>query len=65
MGSSASPKWRTVKLRDVCRIAGGYGFPLRHQGLAGTIPFFKVSDMNRRGNEVWLSESENYDPCGG
>jgi restriction endonuclease S subunit len=40
---------------------GGSGFPLRFQGRkSGAYPFFKVSDMNRRGNEVFMTRARNY-----
>lgn len=48
-------------LADVCRLGGGYGFPIKHQGKReGAYPFAKVSDMNRRGNETELGSAENY-----
>jgi type I restriction enzyme S subunit len=48
-------------LADVCRLGGGYGFPIKHQGKRnGAYPFAKVSDMNRSGNETELGSAENY-----
>jgi type I restriction enzyme S subunit len=48
-------------LTDVCRLGGGYGFPIKHQGKQdGVYPFAKVSDMNRPGNETELKTAENY-----
>lgn len=48
-------------LSDVCRLGGGYGFPIKHQGKrTGAYPFAKVSDMNRLGNETELATAENY-----
>lgn len=48
-------------LADVCRLGGGYGFPIKHQGKrSGAYPFAKVSDMNRPGNETELVSAENY-----
>lgn len=48
-------------LAHVCRLGGGYGFPIKHQGKRdGAYPFAKVSDMNRRGNETELGTAENY-----
>jgi type I restriction enzyme M protein len=50
-----------VSLREVARIIGGAAFPHIHQGAgSGKIPFYKVSDMNRDGNEVYMSQSANY-----
>lgn len=48
-------------LSDICRLGGGYGFPIEHQGKrTGAYPFAKVSDMNRLGNETELATAENY-----
>lgn len=49
------------RIDEVCRLSGGYGFPIKHQGKkAGRYPFAKVSDMNRPGNEVLMRDAENY-----
>jgi type I restriction enzyme, S subunit len=48
------------RVREVCRLSGGYGFPIRFQGKrVGLYPFAKVSDMNRPGNETELTWAEN------
>ncbi|TXN17207.1 hypothetical protein FV219_00845 [Methylobacterium sp. WL122] len=48
-------------LKDVCRLSGGNGFPIKYQGKReGRYPFAKVSDMNRPGNEIELKSAENY-----
>ena len=53
--------WKTVRAGDIGRFGSGSGFPLRFQGQAqGDYPFFKVSDMNRDGNDVFLTKSGNY-----
>lgn len=49
------------RIREVCRLSGGYGFPIRLQGKRdGLYPFAKVSDMNRPGNEIELVSAENF-----
>ena len=48
-------------LTNLIAFASGYPFPDRFQGNAsGAIPFFKVSDMNRSGNEVVMTQAANY-----
>ena len=50
-----------VKLGKVCEVISGNGFPLESQGENnGTIPFYKVSDMNTLGNEIYMRDSNNY-----
>lgn len=49
------------KLGECCRTQSGWGFPTRFQGHKNKeIPFVKVGDMNRPGNEIWQSDAENY-----
>ena len=49
------------RIDEICRLSGGYGFPIKFQGKTkGRYPFAKVSDMNRLGNEVMLRYAENY-----
>lgn len=49
------------RIDEICRLSGGYSFPVKHQGkAAGEYPFAKVSDMNRPGNEVQMRHAENY-----
>lgn len=53
--------WSLVELGKMCNVVSGYGFPKELQGDAnGTVPFYKVSDMNLPGNERVLSKSNNY-----
>lgn len=53
--------WQKVKLGEVAKVSGGMSFPLDSQGLThGSVPFFKVSDMNTTGNEVLMKTSNNY-----
>jgi type I restriction enzyme, S subunit len=49
-----------VPLSRVLEVVSGFGFPLEHQGdNAGTIPFFKVGDMNLPANRVEMREWNN------
>jgi restriction endonuclease S subunit len=60
LGSRASmPEWVDTTLGEVADFASGYAFPPKHQGGIEGTPFFKVSDMNTPGNEVWLSAAAN------
>ena len=52
---------KTHKIEDVCDVKSGFGFPIKYQGRKDLdIPFFKVSDMNKAVNQVYLRQSENY-----
>jgi type I restriction enzyme, S subunit len=53
--------WGWAKLREVCSIQGGNGFPEKEQGASsGDLPFIKVSDLNLTGNEKWIRSSNNW-----
>ncbi len=46
---------------DFGKFRGGNGFPVIEQGkLNGEYPFYKVSDMNNEGNDVYMSVSNNW-----
>jgi type I restriction enzyme S subunit len=52
---------RWVNLGEVASVRHGRDFPLALQGRnAGAIPFLKVSDMTRPGNELTLQTAGNY-----
>ena len=52
---------KMVELGSVSRISAGYGFSKSEQGcVVGEYPFYKVSDMNRPGNQVFLESAANY-----
>ena len=52
--------WAERALADIASVVSGAGFPRAHQGnRAGSIPFFKVSDMNTPGNERDLRVAAN------
>lgn len=54
-------EWQVLRIDNVARSVGGAGFPHRYQGKKrGDLPFYKVSDMNRPGNERVLTAAENY-----
>jgi type I restriction enzyme S subunit len=53
--------WRSVPAGTVGAFRGGSGFPTATQGNAsGRYPFFKVSDMNNPGNEIFMATANNY-----
>lgn len=53
--------WLDLRIGDLGRFKGGSGFAPRYQGTAtGPIPFFKVSDMNHKGNELFMRRANNY-----
>ncbi|MFL5349417.1 MAG: restriction endonuclease subunit S [Hyalangium sp.] len=52
---------KALPLRDICEFRAGVGFPLQFQGRRrGELPFIKVSDLNRSGNELFISRAENW-----
>jgi restriction endonuclease S subunit len=53
--------WEIVTFRELIKCEGGNSFPPSLQGnSSGAIPFFKVSDMNRPDNRIYLKTSANY-----
>lgn len=52
--------WRTVPLHKVASLESGFGFPREYQGDENQeFPFFRVSDMNIAGNEVFMENHSN------
>lgn len=53
--------WTKATIGDIARVTAGSAFPLRYQGKkSGELPFAKVSDMNLKGNEKYLTRAVNY-----
>ena len=56
-----SGEWELKKLADCGKFRGGNGFPVKYQGTVdGDYPFFKVSDMNNKGNSILMVNSNNW-----
>lgn len=54
-------EWVDLRAGDLGTFRGGSGFAPQYQGAAsGPIPFFKVSDMNNDGNELFMLRANNY-----
>ena len=53
-------KYDIVRIGDIATLVSGFAFPTVLQGQEGTIPFYKVSDMNSVGNEIEMRRSNNY-----
>lgn len=55
-------RWPMKRLGDLCVCKGGNTFPEIYQGDTNSnhIPFYKVSDMNNVGNEIFMTNSNNY-----
>lgn len=59
---ATNPKgWDIKPLHTVAEVGSGNGFPNAYQGKTeGAYPFYKVSDMNTKGNEVEMIAANNY-----
>lgn len=56
-----SEEWIKVKIEELGVFISGNGFPSKYQGKTnGQYPFFKVSDMNNPGNEIYMRTANNY-----
>lgn len=52
--------WDVLPLKRVARFKSGAGFPVDEQGKADSmIPFLRVSDMTRLGNEKWIETADS------
>lgn len=52
--------WDTVPLQRIASLESGFGFPREYQGDENQeFPFFRVSDMNMIGNEVFMENHSN------
>lgn len=52
--------WEQRKLGEIGKTQSGIGFPETEQGVKTGIPFYKVSDMNNKGNENEMLTANNY-----
>ena len=52
--------WEQRKLGELGKCQSGIGFPDKEQGGTIGVPFYKVSDMNKTGNEHEMTSSNNY-----
>ena len=53
--------WDIIKFSYLGRLKSGNGFSENIQGQEiGDFPFYKVSDTNNTGNEIFLNKSNNY-----
>ena len=53
-------EWEQRKLGEVGKTQSGIGFPDAEQGGTEGVPFYKVSDMNKPGNEHEMVNANNY-----
>ena len=52
--------WQARRLKDVGTLVGGAGFPEVLQGVEGEeLPFFKVGDLSKATDGLWLVNSEH------
>ena len=54
-------RWKVGQLRFFGKFISGTGFPHEFQGeTSGDYPFYKVSDTNKKNNEIQMHDSENW-----
>lgn len=54
-------EWEVRRLGEVADVVSGNALPEEYQdGQRGQYPVYKVSDMNREGNEKYMTESRHY-----
>ena len=58
--SGFADAWEQRKLGEVGKTQSGIGFPDAEQGGTEGVPFYKVSDMNKPGNEHEMVNANNY-----
>jgi type I restriction enzyme S subunit len=54
------PNWQEKKLGELGIFKSGVGFPESEQSGKEGVPFYKVSDMNLKGNEKFMNSANNY-----
>lgn len=54
------PEWEEKRLGDIGKLQSGVGFSDAEQGGSEGTAFYKVSDMNLRGNETQMQSANNY-----
>ncbi len=56
-----SGEWVDVELGNAGYFISGNGFPIRYQSSKKSkYPFYKVSDFNNVGNDIFMSDANNY-----
>ena len=54
-------EWEVKTLGEIGKFKGGSGFPIKYQGkVESKYPFYKVSDMNNKGNQTFMRNSNNW-----
>jgi len=55
-----SSNYEMHAIKSIANVASGFGFPIKYQGKTNEpYPFYKVSDMNLKGNEVFMNYHNN------
>ncbi|MEC5077327.1 restriction endonuclease subunit S [Xanthomonas oryzae] len=52
--------WVSVKIGSICKLKSGVAISADHEKSAGDAPYFKVGEMNRPGNELFLQHTDRY-----
>ena len=59
--SVTNPKgWEVIKMEEMCKFFSGYTPSQNLLSTQGKYPYFKVAEMNRQRNKVYLIETDQY-----
>ena len=51
---------RSTTIKNHCKVVSGKSIPVSMEDVQGTIPYIKVADFNREGNEKYITSAQRY-----
>lgn len=51
---------RSISIKNHCKVVSGKSIPISMEDVQGTIPYIKVADFNRDGNEKYIVSAQRY-----